>query len=143
VIVVDLGCADRNNPTPSLQRLAEMYQPEHIYGFDPAPWLDESVTEVAGVPCTLERKAAWTHDGTVSYQPDKTSSHIFGEEEVPCFDFAQWLMDLGQRVVVKMDIEGAEYVLIGHLRLTGTDRLIDELLVEWHPPRCEVREWTW
>lgn len=141
MIVVDLGCGTHGPGITSMERLAEMYQPERIYGFD--PWGDESITEVAGIPCQVERKAAWIYDGEIDFHDDNTGSHVVGNRKVPCFGFAQWLLDRGQRAVVKMDIEGSEWVLIGQLKLTGADALIDELVVEWHDPRCKISSWEW
>jgi hypothetical protein len=149
VIVVDLGCADHNNIVPSLDRLVGMFHPDKIYGFDPSEKLDESVTEVQGVPCQLERKAAWLWDGEVGFHDDNTGSHIGGGRQVACFDFAQWLLDLGEQAIVKMDIEGAEWALLAQLRMTGADSRIEKLLVEWHQPQvheqlqCPVEAWIW
>jgi hypothetical protein len=151
VIVVDLGCANHDNIVPSLERLVEMFQPEFIFGFDPSPRLDANVKEVAGVPCQLEQKAAWLWDGEVGYHDDNTGSHIGGARGVPCLDFSKWLLALGERVTVKMDIEGAEWALLTQLKVTGADSLIDKMLVEWHKPlfdnefgfSCPVETWEW
>ena len=51
---------------------------------------------------------------------------------VPCFDFSSWLRRLGERPVVKLDIEGAEFPILERLHEDGTDALVAELLVEWH-----------
>ncbi|GJJ73022.1 hypothetical protein EMPS_05380 [Entomortierella parvispora] len=36
-------------------------------------------------------------------------------------------------VVIKMDIEGAEYEVVPHLAEMGAGIVVDQLLVEWHP----------
>lgn len=36
-------------------------------------------------------------------------------------------------VVIKMDIEGAEYEVVPHLADMGAGIIVDQLLVEWHP----------
>jgi hypothetical protein len=112
--------------------------------------LDENVTEVQGVPCKLEQKAAWLWDGEVGFHDDTTGSHIGGARGALCFDFSKWLLDLNERMTVKMDVEGAEWALLSALRATGADALIDKLIVEWHPTfrdefqfACPVEEWTW
>lgn len=148
MIVVDLGCHDRGG-MPSLQTLVDEYRPDIIYGFDPE--CDPSITSIGGVPCHLTASAAWVYDGTVGWKQDANASRVLkdGADIVPCFDFSIWLQDIGP-AVVKMDIEGAEYELLQHMIVDGSDRYIDELLIEWHPKPdplildaldCPVREW--
>ena len=53
----------------------------------------------------------------------------------PSIDIADWLkrtVSTTDFVVVKMDIEGAEYEVIPHLLSTGAAALIDEIFVEVH-----------
>ncbi|KAI9100974.1 FkbM family methyltransferase [Phlyctochytrium arcticum] len=57
-------------------------------------------------------------------------------QSLPAKNFAKFLIDnfaVEDYVVVKMDIEGAEYEVLPHLWNTGAYKLIDVLLVEWHP----------
>ena len=43
-----------------------------------------------------------------------------------------------QRVLMKMDIEGSEYVVIPQLLRTGASRLIDMMTLEVHPAFCPI-----
>lgn len=76
--------------------------------------------------------------------------------EVPCIDFSGWLFDLvesasienyttiedttleetppieKEKIIVKMNIEGAEYPVLDHLIKTDAIKLIDTLIVKWH-----------
>jgi FkbM family methyltransferase len=62
--------------------------------------------------------------------------------EVPAIDFSRWVKEMVARhteengskpfVVLKMDIEGAEYAVLEELVRDGTMKLISELLVEFH-----------
>lgn len=134
LVVVDLGCYD-HGAYHSLAELAAKFAPARMFGFDPAAGTDETLTEVAGVPVDVHRRAAWLYDGAVPYQPAGPGSHIADRGDlVACFDFSAWLTRLGdkQPVVVKMDIEGAEYPLLERMVADGTDRLVSRLLVEWH-----------
>ncbi len=150
MIVVDLGCANRGE-WYSLEALATQYKPQIIYGFDPSPLLNLRTRKVNGTPVKLERKAAWTRNGTVPFNDQHISGRAGpigyapytthsagrigtigeGTDEVPCFDFAIWLEEHGP-AIVKMDIEGAEYVLLDHLLTTRTAELMTELIIEWH-----------
>ena len=58
-----------------------------------------------------------------------------GSWTVPALDIAQYLQDhftVDDFVVVKMDIEGAEFKIIPHLVKTGAIALIDEIFLECH-----------
>lgn len=134
-LVVDLGCADHGHVN-SLEMLARVFRPEHIYGFDPSPSITEGETEIEGVPVTLKRSAAWLHDGTVLYTENGWGSRIGeGPHEVECFDFSRWLKKLKRprtEIIVKVDIEGAEYPLLEDMIARGTDKLVSQFFVEWH-----------
>ncbi len=138
-VVVDLGCASRNL-CDSLTELAREYRPDIIYGFD--PFADPSQTEADGVPVKVETKVAWVYDGTIPFLEDGTGSRISTySDPVPCFDFVPWLKRLCgdyDEVFVKMDIEGAEYELIGRMLDADVDKLVDYLLVEWHGVHWET-----
>lgn len=54
---------------------------------------------------------------------------------LPSVNFSKFLLQNFKEedyVVVKMDIEGAEYEVIPHLVETGAYKLVDVLMVEWH-----------
>ena len=58
---------------------------------------------------------------------------------VPCFNFTKWLDGLGEKVVLKMDCESAEFTLLNHVLNHGADKQIDLLLMEWHVATPEHR----
>ena len=79
------------------------------------------------------------YDGSTLY-PNKLSGNINNDNfvEVQAIDFSHWLaknVALGDHVVCKMDIEGAEFDVLEQLLKTRKMNLIDILLVEWHPSR--------
>jgi FkbM family methyltransferase len=164
VIVLDLGCYPHGHEI-SIERLIERYMPDVLYGFDPYPALREGVTyqtierHGAGhhtVTVNLRCKAAWTFDGEIemalvagarawdsTVMRDKNSRREWDEGEivsVPCFDLAAFVSDLPRGdLIVKMDIEGAEFPLLDHLVVSGADALVDLCLVEWHDEKMGYR----
>jgi FkbM family methyltransferase len=54
---------------------------------------------------------------------------------VPCYDLVPMLQQYREDdyVVVKMDVEGAEYEILRHMMLSGVMPLVDVLLAELHP----------
>ncbi|KAF9900022.1 hypothetical protein EC991_008019 [Linnemannia zychae] len=66
--------------------------------------------------------------------PDVIKSSSKGTE-LTAINFAGWLLRNAlpnDFVVVKMDIEGAEYEVVPHLAEMGAWAVMDHLLVEWH-----------
>ncbi len=151
-VVVDLGCADFGSQN-SVTSLIDEYKPKRLYGFDPHPLMSDSTTRYNGTTIELRQQAAWLYDGDVAYHENITRSHIGeGDEQVPCFDFSAWLASLGEHVILKMDVEGAEVALLERMLDDGTDQLVDELVVEWHEDSdrtrslatrlsCPIRQW--
>lgn len=154
MIVVDLGCVDYFAPEPgfpddlSIGPLIERFQPEVLYGFDPL--LEEADVDIrAGTLVLLEPKAAWTYDGFVGIRPRGMSTNVFETPvgTTPCFDLARFIRGLPEdEIVVKFDVEGAEYPLLQHLHRTGADERIALILMEWHDEarisvRCPIEEW--
>jgi FkbM family methyltransferase len=103
-------------------------------------------------------EAAWICDGTVEFCLSKTSpgvcqgSSVYKEKrtgnldsahpvKVKCFDFSKFLTEnftISDNVLVKMNIEGAEYDVLEHLLKEGTIILIKELFVQWHYSKCRI-----
>lgn len=58
--------------------------------------------------------------------------------KVKTFDFSSFLKHLEDDfVVVKMDIEGAEFMVLDKMIRDGTDKVCDWLLVEFHPNKVQ------
>lgn len=159
MIVVDLGCATYHGfpEDESTHVLLERFEPSVYYGFDPHPSVVERDLWVGKTRTIVERKAAWVYDGTVGFVtvPDvlnELRSHVdAGEavETVPCFELADFLTGLpAGDVVLKLDVEGAEYTLLPYLREKRADELLTLIIVEWHGPpaalafACPVEEWS-
>jgi FkbM family methyltransferase len=105
----------------------------------------------------LNSSAVWTKDGHLQFFLDtvntvKTGHYDYAGSSVleshpdvvrsgkvavtiPCYDLATMLGQYQETdyVVVKMDVEGAEYEILRHLMLRGKMPLIDMLLAELHP----------
>ena len=183
--VLDLGCFPHGHEV-SIETLIDRFMPHELYGFDPFPELLEGETVVErrrlGAPgvfrtvVRLERKAAWTEDGEVEIalvrgerawdttaMRDKNSRGEWSGERlrVPCFDLSRFILALPAHahLIVKMDVEGAEFPLLEHLLATGADSRIGRVLVEWHDQkmrgayshlrreleqrlRCPLEEWV-
>lgn len=64
-----------------------------------------------------------------------TETDLINDVEVDCIDFSHYIkttLNSEDYVICKMDIEGAEYEVLGRLIDDGTIDLIDEIYIEWH-----------
>jgi FkbM family methyltransferase len=140
--VVDLGCAQYGEEF-SLGHLIRRFNPDMVFGFDPAIET-EGLHRLFGTNTLLSRKAAWIYggnlqfaaaglDGTVVRAKDRRGEWNHEVRRVECFNFAAWLRALPQcELIVKMDIEGAEFAILEHVHQLKADARIETLLVEWH-----------
>jgi FkbM family methyltransferase len=168
VIVIDIGCA-RYGGDFSIERLIEEFAPSELWGFDPSAAMDDLTVELrdGGPTIHLSRKAAWTHDGEIGFEGTGLDGRVTldpAAEKVPCFDLAAFIRSLpsDEEIVLKADVEGAEYPLLEHLIATRTDELLKLAWVEWHPPgapvnsrpdarreaieeaiSCDLHQWNW
>lgn len=173
MIVVDIGCQPQGHEE-SIVKLCKAYKPTILYGFDPHPalepgidWFDHRIPtrrreRWEQTIIVRSRLAAWVNDGFISYRESGITSGVVPEgmsaSAVPCFELVAWLRTLPMPdvpVVLKIDAEGAEYRLLWAIYHNGLDLLIQEILVEWHPPetangwwveerpklRCPVDDW--
>jgi FkbM family methyltransferase len=118
-----------------------------IFGFEPNPGsfrlADKKIGHRQNV--VLEELAAWTEDGEAEFAVDDIGSTVMKTKRnwdssehitVKTFDFSRWLKARFREdcfIVLKMDIEGAEFPLLEKMIKDGTDKLVNELLVEFHP----------
>ncbi len=101
--------------------------------------------------------AAWILDGTISlFQSEHASASTVVQGKVeyvergwtpinyerphdtPSIDFSRWLLANFSRedhIVVKMDIEGAEYKVLEKMLSNGALSLVSQLRCEWHYDR--------
>ncbi len=77
--------------------------------------------------------AAWTHDGEVRFAATGKDNGLVstdGATVIPSLDLAR--LCRGPVDLLKLDIEGAEAVVLAHLAATGTLKNIRALACEWH-----------
>lgn len=105
----------------------------------------------------FEKKTAWIEDGEkVFYEhPNGFSSSLFLKSReadmykptmVKTFDFTKWIRQFKKEdyIIVKMNIEGAEFDILEKMFEDGSIDYVDELWVAWHNskivPPCDDRK---
>jgi len=128
---------------------AEKYD---IHAFEPGIPFLELVNNYGDLPgIKLYRKAVWITDGPRPFFQDYDSvmggSTLLLEKGLPrsnltvahCIHFSEWLkgnMSPQDEIILKMDIEGAEYSVLQDLVVSGTVDLIDKIFCELHGAKC-------
>jgi FkbM family methyltransferase len=153
---IDVG----TNTGEALVKFASSHPDFELFAIEPNPELLQEIKRKAASikrDVTIVPAAAWSHDGTMQfYQSERHESGtvMFGKQtyeergwpaidysrstEVPCFDFSHWIFanfDDHARLVVKMDIEGAEYAVLEKMLADGTLSRVNRLYCEWHGDR--------
>lgn len=136
-----------------------MNSPMHAIGwtihvFEPNPNLQ--VEPIEGV--IMHKEAAWVINGEIDFYVGKQdnknySSSVIANKKtgkldlkrpirIPCVDFSQWIISNFKQddyIVLKMDIEGAEYPILSKMLQDGSMNYIDELFVEPHWDRIGMK----
>lgn len=102
---------------------------------------------------TLHEKAVWTHSAGLSFYLGESSgcstikskrsgnldknNPIF-VESLSLSEFIKNNFDIEDNIILKIDIEGAEYEVLQDLIDTGTIKYIKQLFGEWHQHKIEL-----
>lgn len=123
-----------------------------IHCFEANPVITPEIFAAYPAGCIIHREAAWTEDGEIEFfinhDQRVQGSSVFKEKvtgnldkehpvKVPCIDFSAWLKKNFNRtdnVIVKSNIEGAEYPLFTKMIENGTIDMISKLYLRrhWH-----------
>lgn len=128
-----------------------------VMTFEPNP---ELWTFYDTIPTCLQKAAAYTYDGYIDLiidPVDGDGSTIFNEKRVdfsrrianedcpvittPCVDLARVISELSgqyEEIVLKLDVEGAEYDILERLLETGEIDRISKLYCEFHGQKMEL-----
>lgn len=150
----DLGVGDGSNIKDFLNENLILFNDPitewMVIGYEPTPWNDHVLQDLQasfpGVSIEIREEAAWIENGTIEFGiNEKMDGNTLVEDcdvfntgtkiIVPCVDFSEILatmVSIEDEVVVRMNIEGAEYGIIRKLIDTGTIKLIDKLYADFH-----------
>ena len=120
---------------------ADQYE---IHCFEPSPTFSSYLSEKSA---TYHQEAVWIEDGTMDFydKGNSLSGTIYknkvdnkggGEKiQVDCIDFSKFIIDNFNKddyIIVKFDIEGAEYKVIEKMLEDKTFEYVDEFFIEFH-----------
>ena len=144
-IFIDLG----GNKGQSIQLFLDRYpNPKdfEIHTFEPNSDLWEILEKF---PATLHKEVAWIYDGEIDFYiaersvgstlvKGKRTANVDYEnpKKLPCIDIGKWISQFKDDfVLLKMNIEGAEYEILESMVKDGSIKYVNELCVEFHDSR--------
>ncbi len=147
-ICIDCGCNEGRVSDVLLHKGAK------VIGFEPHPELFELLSDkYKGCDqITLVQKAVWDRNTTMELYLQRVGKSkvinlegttLFGERvdasvetmcRVDVIDLVDYIQGLGKQVkILKIDVEGAEFEIIGKIIDTGVFRSVDHIFCEMHP----------
>ena len=154
---VFLDCGGNYGQSIDRFKRTSLYSPDFIiYSFEPNP-----ITNVAyknRQDIIFSDKAVWINDSTINFyiskrhkyvgsslMAEKTSGHIDLEHPivVQTLDFSKWLIDNFDKkdyILLKMDIEGAEYDVLEKMIKDGSINYINKMFIEFHSDKMVIEK---
>ncbi len=126
-----------------------------VHFFEPNPYLDDrpalSSAEKFGAVGIFHRQAVWIEDGELEFQLQNghrnvgcgstmaalqsSNRRLLGGKTVtvPAIDFSRFVLELeSERIIVRMDIEGAEFPVLRKMLQDQSLSKVQDLHIEWH-----------
>jgi FkbM family methyltransferase len=125
--------------------------------FEPIPGFANQLKEIYkdDEMTLIENAAVWIEDSVKHFHISKditdgssllTSLNDLDSDyyiEIPCFDLSAWIKKTFQPddyIILKLDIEGAEYAVLNKMIEDKTLDMVNELWGEWHHDKISDRE---
>lgn len=151
-IFIDCG-AHEGESIRTFRKLYKDANEYELHSFEANPDLfkyfegDSEITKLSNF--TFHPYAVWKHDGVVNFYKDTSSNNSRSGSSInskkqnlekepisaPCIDLAKWITSnysITDYIVLKLDIEGAEYELVEHLIAKNAFAYVDILYIEFH-----------
>ena len=125
----------------------------HVISFEAVPYLATQLQIIhEGNPTVqIMNAAVWINNDIKNFYistayTDASSLVIDGRTDVstfiqiPCFDLSTWLRETfttDDYIILKLDIEGAEYEVLNKMIKDGTIYMVKELWGEWHDRKLD------
>lgn len=130
-----------------------------IVSFEPIPYFAEEIRKIwiNDKSVDIVNAAVWIEDGIDEFQisstitdgssllkvPIKEGEGEYLSIQVNTFDFSNFLKQFKEKnfkLIVKFDIEGAEYHVLNKMIKEGTIHYVDEFWGEWHEARTNEQK---
>jgi FkbM family methyltransferase len=153
-VFIDCGAYDgssirkfRNLFDPEQEYTIHSFEPPSVHGEEKIKKLKETVASQKNV--ILHEKVVWIRNGTaIFYDSGNAGASLLqmktweNPTKVECVDLSSWIKENFSKedhVILKLDVEGAEYEIIKKMDDDGTFELVDKLYGEIHGLKCGKR----
>ena len=152
-VLIELGSYDAKYIRKFVESPIYMAMQWDIHAFEPNPNIEMNCPDQV----IAHRKAAWIEDGDInlfvgSKNNKNYSSSLIAHKKtgkldrkhpvkVECINFGQWILDTfkpSDFIILRMDIEGAEYKVIPSMLKNGSLSYVNEFFVEPHWDRLGI-----
>ena len=144
---VFIDCGGHVGESIQLFKRSKRYDSSYeIYSFEPVEQLAKKYKHLDGI--VYSDKAVWIYDGEIDFYlaaisdgnslfKDKKTGGIDREHpiKVACIDFSKWVQSTFNKddyIILKIDIEGAEFKVLDKMIRDGSIEYINSAYVEWH-----------
>ena len=144
---IDCGGYDGESVIAARVRWGDVFTAIHSFEPNPELW-----SYYKDLPTVLHKQAVWIYDGEMNFyvaeNPLSSGIHkdrvqklhgspviITKEIKTPCIDFSQWLLNNFTKddyIILKMNVEGAEYEIFDKMFKDGSIYLINEIWGDLH-----------
>ena len=112
-----------------------------------AVWVEDSVIDMYVVVVDkYNKKNPFTGASTLMKEKSKWNMKSHKKEEitkVQAFDFSKFILDnfdQNDEIIIKLDVEGAEYCILEKMIKTGSSSYINKLYVEFHDKKTGLSQ---
>lgn len=148
-VFIDAGMHEGQSTEAFLKSKTASEHEWNCFAFEPEPRLFQKASKKLQNKSTCFEQAVWTKDETLSFftgKNDQSSTLMHGKTtgnldytkpiSVKAIDFSAWIKrtfdDQKDFIILKMDIEGAEYDVLEKMLTDDTLKYINILFIEWH-----------
>jgi len=149
------GGANKGQSTRSFLREWPNAKDFEIFMFEPSPKGEvlNILKSLENNKISLEPNAIWTHDGEITFYEKASGSQgntllhektqkekrSFTHRKIKCISLSKWIKDNFSEddyIILKLDIEGAEYDVLPDLKENKVLSFIDLFFCEIHGSKC-------
>jgi hypothetical protein len=138
---------------------SESYRPDfELHAFEGNPIITQEKFDAYPIGVQIHKCLAWTFDGETDFfinadqrvqgcsvLPEKITGNldVANPIRVKCIDFSKWIRETFEptdNIIIKSNIEGAEYDLFEKMLADDTARYISRLFLRRHWYKCNIPE---
>ena len=125
-----------------------------VYAFEPEPVAFEELSKIKAINLKIYNSAAWNTECELNFYRHKnwkenkstTSSTLIKSKtnvdarnliRVSAIDISSFISKIENNILIKMDVEGAEYEILNHLLNSKVMNKIFKIYCEFHPEKIK------